>query len=67
MRNNLKILDLTVLSPDCGGGWTEEGGEAANVTAVSRFFQFIAAAIKFCHFINHTLHIWARIDINENG
>ena len=40
MSNNLKILDLTILSPDCsGGGSTEEVEAAANV---SRFSHFIA-------------------------
>ena len=56
MRNNLKILDLTVLSPDCGGGWTEEGGEAPNVTVVSRFFQLIAAAITSNFAISSITH-----------
>ena len=43
MSNNLKILDLTILSPDCsGGGSTEEVEAAANVAVVSRFSHFIA-------------------------
>ena len=42
MSNNLKILDLTILSPDCGGGGsTEEVEAAANVAVVSRFSHLI--------------------------
>ena len=64
MSNNLKILDLTILSPDCsGGGSTEEVEAAANV---SRFSHFIAG-IKIEMTISSITHMGARIDINENG